>query len=192
MLIDHIVLNQCINVELLFEDGLDESDLICGLESLELHLARILVGQGLILVLQLHSDTLPLSLLVEILVVEEDKHDGFLVRCLDELESLSCQSKTIFQLTFEDIDSLGVDNEDVVRLSGSLGSGIESYKKLLCGVCQLCVMGRLLGSFTLIVSVVKLSETCPDNEIDCVGLLRPKCKVQGIIAFPVITQHLLL
>ena len=49
--IDHIVVNQRVNVELLLENGLNKSNCICRHKPLKLHLSSIFVRQSLVLVL---------------------------------------------------------------------------------------------------------------------------------------------
>ena len=126
VLINNIIFNQSINVELLLENCLDKSNLVCSHESLELQSSFIFIAKGLISVLQLDFNLLSSCLFIEDFIIKEDKNDSFLMWLLGMLEHLHRQFETFDKLVCQDIDSLGVGDEDVVRLTRSLRCGIES------------------------------------------------------------------
>ena len=111
---------------LLLENCLDKSNLVCSHESLELQSSFIFIAKCLVFVLQLNFNFLPCCLLIEDFIIKKDKNNSFLVWLLGMLEHLHRKFETFDKLICQDINSLGVGDEDVVGLTGSLRCGIES------------------------------------------------------------------
>ena len=88
VLIDDITVDQGLDVELLLEDGLDQSVLLSAPEALELGPAGVGEPDALVLVLQLDQQLLLLSLPVEDVVAEVDQNHKLGIRLLRVLERL--------------------------------------------------------------------------------------------------------
>ena len=181
MVNNHIVFNQSLDVELSLEDGQDQSDLIGCHKPLKLDPSGIFEGQSLVLVLQADSDLLTFSFFVQAVVVEVDQNESFVLRVLNALEYLGLKFETFSELVIENFDTFGVHNENIVRVVGSLRSGVKLVKQLLCLIHENGIVSSFLGGLSLVIAMVKLTKPTPDEQVHSVWLLGPECKMEGIV-----------
>ena len=129
----------------------------------------------LVLVLELYLQALVFSLLVEDIVVEEDKDEDFTLWLLRMLVDLAMKTK-VCQLIGEHLIAARRRHKQIVGLFGPLRSGVKLLKQFLC-LFSHSVVGGFLRDLALLVAMVDFAVASPDYEVDSVPLLRSESEV---------------
>ena len=139
--------------------------------------------------MELDEEVLVFGLLVEDVIAEIDQNDDFLIWLervleglrLDVLKAFLASFVQGYELVIENVHSMFVHDEDVVRLSGLLGAWVELAEQILRGFHHGALMRGLFWRLTLVVALLQVTEACSDHELDGGWLSGPKCEVKGIV-----------
>ena len=96
-----------------------------------------------------------------------------------------------FKLIFEYFDSPFVHNKDVVRFCRSLCCWIELTEKFFGLTHHLALVGWLLWRLALNISLLQITETCTNHQLNSGWFPRSERIVEWIVANVVDTQHLI-